>query len=83
MIYIICKEGVYRHELAGAFTSKVIALAKSKELNKLDDYHYFSVVELVTDALTPAANGSTGFQELPSYNIEEMVIEPVEEKSDA
>ena len=51
-VYIVFKEGVYRHECFGAFSSigaamDSAAIAKS---NEPDSYHSFSIVPFVVDA---------------------------------
>ena len=47
MIFIVIKEGVYRHEIKGVYGSLSAAEARAGCLSADDDYHSFEVYEAV------------------------------------
>ena len=51
MIFLVTREGVYRHEIMGLRSTEeaAIALAKDCALGEGDDYHSFDVVEMALD----------------------------------
>lgn len=64
-LYVVCREGVYRHELGGVFTTKEAAIEGAKEMRSREDdtYHIWSVVgpfamnALITEDVTPFSGG--------------------------
>lgn len=48
-IYIVTKEGVYRHEILGAFFSieEATSVAEKACMGDIDDYHVYDVNKLV------------------------------------
>ena len=50
-VYLVTREGVYRHEIMGLRLTEeaAIALAKDCALGEGDDYHCFDVVEMRID----------------------------------
>lgn len=53
-IFIVHKEGVYRHECGGVFSSLELAIAACKQIHTgdRDDYHSYEVRQHVLDVAT-------------------------------
>lgn len=51
-VFAVFKEGVYRHECGGVFSTEAAALERAKELGlaEKDGYHTFEVVPFALDA---------------------------------
>lgn len=52
-VWVITKQGVYRHEIVGVFSSKEMAIevAVSANNGEIDDYHDFDVVRVSLNSL--------------------------------
>ncbi len=58
-VWAVFKEGVYRHECGGIFTSleKATAAAEQLAIAEKDDYHRFEVVPFTVDSVTQSEDG--------------------------
>lgn len=54
-VYLVFKEGIYRHECAGVFTSLPVAegVAARRIAGERDDYHVYTLVAMDLDSETP------------------------------
>ncbi len=59
-LYLVFKEGAYRHECLGAFDSRMVAMqtAMSASITDVDDYHSYSVVPFELNTVTPKIGAS-------------------------
>jgi hypothetical protein len=65
-LYLVFKQGVYRHECGGAFSSMDNAIAAAKKLiaGEHDEYHDYEIVRFKLDAITnqePVVEENFGF----------------------
>ncbi len=57
-LYLVFKEGTYRHECLGVFDSRMVAMqtAMSAAITDEDDYHSYSVVPFELNTVTPKSS---------------------------
>ena len=58
-VYAVFKEGVYRHECGGIFSTLELAKKSAKSLisGETDDYHTYSILTFDLDAQTTQIDG--------------------------
>jgi len=69
-VYAVFREGVYRHECGGIFSTEELALKAANELlaSEPDDYHEYVVVPFVLDVQGELAKNSIS-EESPLHKL--------------